>query len=432
MQLLTARETSTCCFFLDIRASFDSVCREYVATFRKYGPEVAADAAGLGREECDLLTRRILEEGSALELAGASEHLNVLIADLLHNTWFSTVGVDGDIVRTSYGAIPGDPLGDILFAFLGARVKHTILLELHAAGLVLKVSRPIGSDPLGLGSDHEMEEALDTSYIDDDTIVVTAEEAGLLVDRAAKAAAIIAKVYRRYKFDFNYSPGKSEAFVAFRGKGAKLCRIKLATAGSTIDFDDGKVLVKMRAVHRYIHLVTSAVITGSIDSEISHRVNAAAGALASVRQILKTGLGIKMNVMCIKLYVFPRLFYGAGAWPSLSDKNLNKLRKTYLQAVRLAFKQNWDGDRDLLTNSELFAKFDIDTVEDVVTSMRLKLFSKLVPQASEALRTLLSATAAVKGTFANAVVLCFSIVRVFSKLAGFPEFEVDPHRWADL
>lgn len=129
LQLLTARTTSTCCFFLDIRAAFDSVCHEFVATFLKYGPEVAANAAGPGHEECDLLRRRILEDGSALELAGASEHLSVLVADALHNTWFSTVGVEGDIVRTNCGTILGDPLGDILFAFLGARVKHAILLR---------------------------------------------------------------------------------------------------------------------------------------------------------------------------------------------------------------------------------------------------------------------------------------------------------------
>ncbi len=208
--------------------------------------------------------------------------------------------------------------------------------------------------------------------MDDDAAVVTADESDELLGRAVKAAEIIAKVYRRFKFDLNYSPGKSEAFVAFRGKGAKHCRISLAVAGSTLDLNDGKDLVKMRVVHRYVHLGTAAVVTGPIDLEICNRVHAATGALANLRQVFKMGLSMKTNVMCIKLYVFSRLFYGAGAWPCLSEKNLNKIRKVYLQSFRLALRQNFDGVRNLLTNDELLAKFDIDPVENMVTSMRLK------------------------------------------------------------
>lgn len=121
--------------------------------------------------------------------------------------------------------------------------------------------------------------------------------------------------------------------------------------------------MKLRVVHRYIHLDTAELVSGSVDAEISYRVNAATGALANTRQILKMGLGTRTNVKCIKLYVFSRLFYGVGAWPCMSEKNLNNIRKIYLHSFRLALRQNFDGVRDLLTNAELFAKFGIDTVK---------------------------------------------------------------------
>jgi hypothetical protein len=129
-----------CCFFLDIRAAFDTVCREFVARFRQHGPEAAAQSVGLSDVEGGVLMRRILAEGTALEQAGASDHLNALVADTLERTWFSTVGVEQDIVGTTCGTIPGDPLGDILFAFLGARVKRTLRLELLAADLKIYVN----------------------------------------------------------------------------------------------------------------------------------------------------------------------------------------------------------------------------------------------------------------------------------------------------
>lgn len=89
---------------------------------------------------------------------------------------------------------------------------------MFAAGLVLKVSRPVGTDPLCLVSDQETENALDTTYIDGDAVVVTVEEADLLMSRAEKAAAIIANVYRRFKFDFNYSPGRVRGVGSLQGQ----------------------------------------------------------------------------------------------------------------------------------------------------------------------------------------------------------------------
>lgn len=251
-----------------------------------------------------------------------------------------------------------------------------------------------------------------------------------MLGRAVKAAEIIAKVYRRFKFDLNYSPGKSEAFVAFRGKGAKHCRISLAVAGSTLVLHDGKNLVKMRVVHRYVHLGTASLVTGSIDAEICNRVHAAAGALANLRQIFKMGLSMRTNVLCIKLYVFLRLFYGAGAWLGLSEKNQSKIRKIYLQAFRFALRQNFDGEQSLMTNEELLLKYDIDPVENLLTSMRLKFYSMLVVHASESLRTVLSATVDVEGPFAHQFFSDVSRVRKFCKLASMPDFRLDPHRWS--
>lgn len=77
--------------------------------------------------------------------------------------------------------------------------------------------------------------------MDDDAIVVTADTSDTLIDRTTKAVSIVASVYRRFKLDWFYSPGRSEALVAFRGRGAKINMIKLAASGSTLDLDDGKI-----------------------------------------------------------------------------------------------------------------------------------------------------------------------------------------------
>ncbi len=55
--------------------------------------------------------------------------------------------------------MPGDPLGDVFFAFLAAKVKHRIRLAFCCEELTPCIAREVGHDPLGLISEHESLEA---------------------------------------------------------------------------------------------------------------------------------------------------------------------------------------------------------------------------------------------------------------------------------
>ena len=312
------------------------------------------------------------------------------------------------------------------------QVKHNILLELSAEDLVLRVDRQPCTDALGLVSSHSTLDALDTSYVDDDAIVVVADNPADLLPRARRAAEVVCRVYRRFRFRLNFSKGKSEAIFAFRGKDSKRHRVEMAAAGAVVRCMVEGEEVAIRVVHRYVHLGTVVNCTGAVDMEIANRVGIAKGALVELRRVFKMELPISTNLLCIRLYVFSKLFYGAAAWPTLSKRNLTKVRTVYLQAHRLAVNHGYDGCKPSMSNEALVAKYEVAPVEVVLACMRLRFYSKLVVNASEAMRTVLSALVEVPSSYSFALVADFVQLRLFSKLQGMPCFTADPHKWADM
>ncbi len=69
--------------------------------------------------------------------------------------------------------------------------------------------------------------------------------------------------------------------------------------------------MSVRVVHHYKHFSTMCVITGGIDMEVHYKAEEAGRALSEIKPILKLGLCQKTNVMCARLFVLSRLFYGA-------------------------------------------------------------------------------------------------------------------------
>jgi hypothetical protein len=121
----------------------------------------------------------------------------------------------------------------------------------------------------------------------DDAMVFTASRAGELVRVTKKAVELVACVYRKFKLELIFNPGKSEAILAFRGVGAKEQNVALAVAGNSIAFDYGGPgetgeVRSLRVVHHYKHLGSICVVTGAIDMELRFRAGQALRALASI------------------------------------------------------------------------------------------------------------------------------------------------------
>jgi hypothetical protein len=95
-------------------------------------------------------------------------------------------------------------------------------------------------------------------------------------------------------------------------------------------------------------------------------------------------------------------------------------------------KHGYDGRKPSISNEALITKFGVPPVEVVLEGMRLRFYSKLVVNASEALRTVLSALVEVPSSFSCELAANFKRLAKFNKLVEMPPFASDPHKWADL
>jgi len=153
-------------FFLDVTAAFESLRRFYVFGDRPSDENIAAvfRATGFGsdifREFCE-----VASGPSAFAQSGVPAIIDKLIAASHSLSWYSFEGLD-EFVLTQQGSKPGDPLGDIVFAFLISKVLKHVICNLCSANLNTVVPCRESSTVLGEFADEGVD-VTTVNYVDD-------------------------------------------------------------------------------------------------------------------------------------------------------------------------------------------------------------------------------------------------------------------------
>eukprot|EP00969_Alexandrium_andersonii_P283531 12535150-Alexandrium_andersonii.AAC.1 len=133
--------------FVDVSNAFDAAVRQAVVctpgggeALRQVLRKVFADEPA--RREFMLA----VASAPAMQLAHVPSHVQQLVADSLACTWVSVDSVEA-ICATLIGSKPGDPLGDIIYGWVAARVASRLVSRMKDAGLVVRVPGVVGSSP---------------------------------------------------------------------------------------------------------------------------------------------------------------------------------------------------------------------------------------------------------------------------------------------
>ena len=123
---------SACAFFLDAIAAFS----KFVLSPQDFDSRTIAALRTLGYDE-DVRHELAEHVGdvSVLMQAGASVHLVKMISEVHDGSWHTFQGTS-TVTATCFGSKPGDPLGDIVFNFLAARVLNCVYRHAVEAGLM--------------------------------------------------------------------------------------------------------------------------------------------------------------------------------------------------------------------------------------------------------------------------------------------------------
>ena len=261
--------------FLDLAKAFDLVVREFVFGVRQ-GFESAIDdeikALGLLPEDAIELARELSLQGPLLAQLGADPLVAQMIAALHTGSWFS-FGSNISVLLSRFGGRQGCKLGALVFNFVYARALKRLQTSMSEHGLLLSLPLPTSTAPWCSSTDPPSTsdaEVFDTTYVDDECIMLAATSPALLDQRIEKALSLLLAVFRSFKLVINWDIGKTECLLKYRGAGAHGAWTARCSSGTpSIPVCDG---VRLHINTQYKH--TGSIVTTSGSCVPAARANA--------------------------------------------------------------------------------------------------------------------------------------------------------------
>ena len=365
-----ARKVSHAIIFCDFRSAFYSV-RRSLLTDNCLGysdfwddEEMAVGAA---------------VEVTPMEEAGVPRALRAVTQEVLNASWYH-VPLPGVETKKhwipSRGSRPGDPIADITFTYLMARILRKVVNDTEKTYPHLET---IDGKSLPL---------LPITWVDDTCFMMEDLDHEQLLCKITKVIQSLKKHSTANGLDLNFDKGKSELLIRFQGKGAWKAHRDFRSQGKGVHFDDehGNSM-RINSTSRYAHLgmIQTAAMNG--DAEVNHRLALAGEALRAVRmKILRNeNISRKRRFDLAAAVILSRLFYGTEVWTTVSAKHVRKMDAFLYQLHReiLGFHSFQENERR--SYLQLEAEYPFVDAMTFIRLHRLRYFRKCKLEAPEIL-----------------------------------------------
>ena len=156
-----------------------------------------------------------LQQPALLQGGGASEWATRALEETLQDTWFK-FPCEPELVVTKIGSRPGDSLSHLVFSLLFAKVLARIRQILREAGHVTTIPwhasmtgrlRPV-EEPV-----HDTVELLDSTWMDDLSLMLRAQNSTVLLDRLRAGTAVLLDACLEHALLRIWDGAKTEALV---------------------------------------------------------------------------------------------------------------------------------------------------------------------------------------------------------------------------
>lgn len=190
----------------------------------------------------------------------------------------------------------------------------------------------------------------------------------------------IHKVFQGRGFEPNMQKGKTTAVVTFRGPGASALRRQyqlIAASGITCNVAPGKD-EWLHFVPACKHLGTYFAADGGYQVEIKNRIGQAMTAFSQLsRSVLcNRHIAVATRIRLFHALVGTKLFFGLGAWPTQSLKQLEKLNAVLAKCLRKILGMVHYKDSMHTTNAQVFASAECLDARACIAQDRLLLAQK--------------------------------------------------------
>ena len=315
------QKKSCAVLFFDLKSAF----------YRAQRSTVVHDQLGYGDDVHDEdVAVSTLNEASALQGLGVHPTLQCVIQELFSQTWCTvqTSGnVDADLLRSTRGTRPGDPVADLAFTCVMRQVLERFM----------RVATPI------LPCIHTSEGDVPVpaiTWVDDVAIYLEADCASNLIPLATEVVQHMHQQCRAVGLDLNYARGKTEVLFRFHGRHSDGIRKKLHQEGKIALGQNEWSEVSLPVATKYTHLGIKHAANLSFDVELTYRMARAREALSDSRKpiLLNAALSPTTRWELSRSLILSRLFFGAEIWPALSDAQQHKIQQFLYKVARIILR----------------------------------------------------------------------------------------------
>ena len=363
--------------FLDVQNAFYKVLREHLfAPEPTQGFRRLFDSLKLPDGSYEEFLQ-LLDTGSALNQAGASEHLQAMIKQFLNTTWF-VVADCPTITHTTRGTRPGDSLADITYSFVLAKILRLFFdthfvddgPELYWTGTHTPYGES-GSIPLG---------PVCPIWADDVAIALLHRDAEQLMYMTKSVSVHVFELLSLAGMEPNLKPSKTEVLLALRGKQSKVMLRQLMQDDSTIQLDSCFAFPPLRIVGTYKHLGTWIACGGKLLYEIRTKIGQAHSVMTKYRtQVFACRkLPLKRKTQLFRSLVLSGVLHNAGAWHVLSGSELNCFQRGIYGLYGRLARSHWHTPALHWSNDRLCVELGLESPLILLRATRLRYIQHLI------------------------------------------------------
>ena len=355
LRRMRALRKSAGVLFIDGAQAFYSVIRELVIGVEEGENGLSRIIAIIEAMHPDEQIRadvfRLLCGPSILEQAETPAFVQNFLRQSMTATFFQLQPRSDKIYTTTAGTVPGTPLADVVYQLAVVAFHHRLQSRLEEAGLLVAVEgRCQGGDVYAHTSSM-------ATWVDDIALPVSATSAVALVPKIAKIAAIAELSLAVTGVQVNYSVGKTEAIVCFRGRGASsVRRFWMVEQGAQVAIPCGPGKhAKLVLSTEYVHLGCRMQANGMSLRAIEHRLAIAKPVFAALRKpwLFNDALSQAERMRLVIQGPIASLMHGSGVWDMEHSRTVVKARDAMMSLFRQCVRPLTGMSCRGLTNAEV-------------------------------------------------------------------------------
>ena len=363
-QLARSLRVSSAVVFVDVRAAFHHMLRELI--FLHGSSEMDVEAL-LDSADFDIgaITSLLQERCNAMP-SDFPEPLRRLADDVHRHTWFTQRGTSlgtKKVAATVRGTRPGSPVADIGFNLLMSDILADLQQRLQADDYVAAHLNgfPVTIPPI--------------TWVDDLAVPLVALHPADLIPLTKQVLQHIHQAFYTKGLQINYSKGKTEVVVMFRGTEADSQRLDFFSSQQEtyITTATDTHVFRVRAVASYKHLGVRFQMDSDLTHELQCRQGQARTAFHEVRRPIfcNRHLSHQVRLQLLQSLVFSKLMYGAGTWYEVPRRAIQRLESTVMRFYRSILDTGFWKDH-CLTDEEIRTRYQVPTFRSMLAVARLR------------------------------------------------------------